>query len=124
MKVFVRTALVAFLWTATVWAQATSQIAGTVTDPSGGVIPGAVVKVTQTDTGLTRSMTSNGEGNYVLTNLPVGPYKMEVAKDGFKTFVEDGIVLEVNTNPSINPTLKIGAVSDQVTVEAETLTVE
>src|SRR5580698_10065786 len=102
MKFFVRTALFVFLSATMMWAQATSQIAGTVTDPTGGAIPGATVKVTQTDTGLTRTMETTGDGTYVLTNLPVGPYKLEVVKNGFKTFVEADIVLEVNTNPSIN----------------------
>jgi len=99
MKFLVRTAFVAFLWTTMVWAQATSQITGTVHDPSGGAIPGATVRVTQTDTGFTSSMVTSSQGDYVLPNLPVGPYRLEVTKDGFSKYVEANLVLEVNVNP-------------------------
>ncbi len=124
MKFLVRTVLAALLATTLMWAQSTSQITGTVHDPSGSSIPGASVKVTQTDTGFTRTVTTSTDGQYVLPNLPVGSYKMEVSKEGFSTFVQPGIILEVSTNPAISPTLKVGAVSDQVTVEATALAVE
>ena len=61
MKFLVRTLFVAFLFTTMMWAQATSQITGTVHDPSGGAVPGAVVKITQTDTGFTRSMETSAQ---------------------------------------------------------------
>ncbi len=127
MKFLVRTALVAsfaFLCAGMSWAQSTSQITGTVHDPSGGAVPGAAVKVTQTDTGFTSSMLTNAQGNYVLPNLPVGPYRLEVTKDGFSTYVESNLVLEVNVNPTINPTLKVGSVSETVSVQADALQVE
>lgn len=95
MKFLVRTALVSCFWflCATMsWAQSTTQITGTVHDPSGGSIPGAAVKVTQTDTGFTSSMRTNAQGDYVLPNLPVGPYRLEVTKDGFSTYVESNLV--------------------------------
>src|SRR3569833_1772668 len=121
MKFLVRTAVGALLCTGFVWAQSTSQITGVVHDPSGSSVPGATVKVTQTDTGLTRTVTTAADGAYVLPNLPIGPYRMDVTKEGFSTFVQPGIVLEVNTNPAINPTLKVGAVNEQVTVGAGAL---
>lgn len=124
MKFLVRTAFIAFLCTGSIWAQATSQITGIVHDPTGSSVPGATVKVTQTDTGLTRTSATAADGAYILPNLPIGPYRMEVTKEGFAMFVQPGIVLEVNTNPAINPTLKVGAVNEQVTVEAEALSVE
>ena len=124
MKFLVRTTFAALLCTGFIWAQATSQITGIVHDPTGSSVPGATVKVTQTDTGLIRTATTAADGAYVLANLPIGPYRMEVAKEGFSTFVQPGIVLEVNTNPAISPTLKVGAVNEQVTVEAEALAVE
>jgi hypothetical protein len=110
--------------TGLLWGQATSQISGTVHDASGASVPSATVQVTQTDTGFIRSVVTSSDGAYVLSNLPVGPYRMDVTKEGFSTFVEPGIVLEVNTNPAINPVLKVGAISDQVTVQAEALAVE
>ncbi len=125
MRFFVRIASLALLLSAPTWAQtSTSQISGTVQDATGAVIPAASIKVSQTDTGLTRSVSSSADGTYTLPNLPIGPYRMEVTKEGFSTFVQPGIVLEVSTNPTINPVLKIGAVSEQITVAAEALAVE
>ena len=80
--------------------------------------------MTQTDTGFTRSAVTAVDGGYTLANLPIGPYRMEVTKEGFNTFIQQGIVLEVNSNPAINPSLKVGATSDQITVQAEALAVE
>src|SRR5207237_5995684 len=87
-----------------VWAQATAQISGTVRDQSGAVLPGVEVTATQTDTGIARNTITNETGSYVLSNLPLGPYKLEAALTGFRTFVQTGIVLQVNSNPVINPT--------------------
>lgn len=94
-----------------VWGQAvsTSQVSGTVQDSSGGAIAAAQVTLRQTETGQVRSAVTNSDGTFLLPNLAIGPYRMEVAKEGFATYVETGIVLNVNTNPSINATLKIGA---------------
>jgi hypothetical protein len=59
------------------WAQATAQMNGTVRDESGAVLPGVTVTVTQTDTGFTRSVVTEGDGGYVIPSLPTGPYKLE-----------------------------------------------
>ena len=104
--------------------QATAQIHGTVQDTSGAGIPGAAVKATQTETGLTRSTTSEGDGNYVLTNLPLGPYSIEITKDGFSTAVQSGITLQVGSDPAVSVALKVGAISERITVEANTTQVE
>ncbi len=110
----------------TLWPQAvsTSQISGTVQDPSGAALPGAQVRFLQTDTGQVRNVTTGPDGSYLVTSLPIGPYRMEVSKEGFTSHVETGIVLNVNTNPVINATLKVGKVSETVTVEAASATVE
>src|ERR1700680_4968327 len=109
-----------------VWAQSqnTAQIQGTVQDPTGATIPGAQVKATQTATGAVRVVSSSDDGSYVLANLPVGPYRLDVSKPGFATYVQNGIVLQVATNPTIDVALKIGSVSEQVQVEANTTLVE
>ena len=106
------------------WGQATAQIHGTVQDSSGAAIAGAQVKATQTDTGISRSVTSEADGGYVLTNLPIGPYRLDVGKEGFATAVETGVVLQVNSDPSIPISLKVGAVAEQVSVEANVSQVE
>jgi hypothetical protein len=85
-----------------VWGQATAEISGTVRDRSGAVLPGAEITATQTETGVARNTISNETGSYVLPNLAVGPYKLEVSLPGFRTFVQTGIVLQVNSNPVIN----------------------
>jgi hypothetical protein len=105
-------------------AVSTSQVSGTVQDSSGAAIQGAQVKLTQTDTGSVRTALTPADGVYVLPNLPIGPYRLEVSKEGFATYVQTGIVLNVNTNPTINVALKIGAVSEKITVQAEALAVE
>jgi outer membrane receptor protein involved in Fe transport len=110
----------------TIWAQAqnTSQMQGTVQDATGSAVPGAEVKTTQTDTGTIRSTTTGLDGGYVLANLPIGPYRMEVSKEGFSTYVQTGIVLQVATNPTIDVQMKVGAVSELVQVEANATQVE
>jgi hypothetical protein len=105
-------------------ATTTSNIAGTLTDATGGAVPGAEVKATHTDTGLVRTVTSSVDGGYLITNLPIGPYQLQVSKGGFSTYVQSGIVLQVNSNPTVNVSLKVGAVSEQVKVEASAAVVE
>ena len=106
------------------FAQATSQISGTVKDATGAVVAGAEITVTQTETGVTRSATSDASGVYVLPSLPLGPYRMEVKKEGFTTYVQTGIVLQVASAPTIDPVLKVGAVTQSVQVEATAPMVE
>ena len=108
-----------------IWGQAsTSQINGEVRDSSGLAVPGAALKLTQTGTGATRLATTDADGSYVFTNLPIGPYELEVTKDGFSKYVQSGIVLQVDSNPSIDVTLAVGSVNESVTVEAGAAMVE
>ncbi len=82
-------------------AAAASQITGTVQDTSGSVIVGAVVRVTQTGTGFTRSAESGIDGVYRLPDLPIGPYKLEATQQAFGTYEQTGIVLQVNITPRL-----------------------
>ena len=107
-----------------VWAQSTAQIAGTVKDQSGAVLPGVEITVTQTDTGVKRTVPTDETGSYVLPNLPIGPYRLEAALPGFRTYTQTGIVLQVDANPTINPVLEVGQVSEQVEVQADAALVE
>jgi hypothetical protein len=125
VKIFV--VVVAFLAGGlSLWAQATqvSQIGGTVQDSSGFAIPGAQVAITNTDTGIARKAESNADGTYIVPKLPPGPYRLEVTKSGFSSFVQSGIVLQVDTNPQINVTLNVGTISQQVEVQANASMVE
>src|ERR1700676_4512244 len=74
-------------------------------------VPGAEVKITQTDTGLMRTTVTGTAGGYVLPDLPVGPYQLEVSKSGFSRYVQAGIVLQVASNPTVDVSLKMGTVS-------------
>src|SRR5438477_2341291 len=110
--------------TADLRAQATAQISGTVKDQSGAVLPGVEVTVTQTETSASRTAVTNETGSYVLSNLPIGPYRLEAGLPGFRTYAQTGIVLQVNTSPVINPVLEVGQISEQVEVQANATLVE
>lgn len=101
------------------WSQATEvdQISGTVVDATGAVVAGAQVKAIQTSTGLFRTVATNSSGFYEILSLPIGPYRIEVSASGFKTSVQE-IVLQVNVNPSVNLSLQVGSIRQQVVVEA------
>jgi hypothetical protein len=116
--------LIVTLAAGTVWAQATAQISGTVRDQTGAVLPGVEVTATQTETGITRTVVTNETGSFVLSNLPLGPYRLESALPGFRTFVQTGIVLQVNSSPVVNPVLEVGQVTEQVEVQANAALVE
>ena len=118
-KVFVAVILVCLTSTG-LWAQATAQISGSVKDQSGAVLPGVEIAVTQTDTGAKRAVVTDETGSYILSNLPLGPYRFEAALPGFRTYVQTGIVLQVNSSPVINAVLAVGQVSEQIEVQANT----
>ena len=112
-------ALTLLLTTTSASAQlSTAQLSGRITDESSAVLPGVTVTVTQTDTGLTRSVTTDASGTYVLPNLPTGPYRLEAMLQGFRTYAQTGIVLQVAATPTINVVLAIGNVAENVSVEA------
>src|SRR5437016_1255194 len=107
-----------------VWGQSTAQISGTAKDQSGAVLPGVELTATQTATGIARSVVTNETGSYVLPNLPIGPYRLEASLPGFRTFVQTGIVLQVNGNPEINVVMAVGQVAETVEVQADAALVE
>src|SRR5262245_3401988 len=126
MKRVIWAAFVCVLQCTGLFAQggAVAQISGTVKDQSGAVLPGAEITVTRTDTSATRMTISNEGGVYALPNLSVGPYKLEASLPGFVTFVQTGIVLQVNSNPAINIVLQVGQVSQTLEVQADVAMVE
>ncbi len=105
-------------------AVSNAQLSGVISDPSGLSIPGATVKVTQTETGFSRTTTTNASGTYVVPSLPVGPYTVEVTSDGFSSYVQRGIVLTVGANTTVNVALQVGSVSQQIEVVAGAAMVE
>ena len=100
-------------------AVGSGQIQGIVADANGGVVPGAQIEATQTDSGLKRVVTSGPDGGYNLPNLPVGPYQLHVNKEGFEAFMQSGIIIQVGNNLRIDVTLKVGGAAETVQVDAE-----
>jgi Carboxypeptidase regulatory-like domain/TonB dependent receptor len=104
--------------------QSISQISGTVRDDTGAIVPDVQVTATDTDTGVKRTVVTDSAGYYVLTNLPVGPYRIEATKMGFRNFVQTGIELQVGSAPELPITLGVGAVTETVQVEANAAQVD
>jgi hypothetical protein len=99
-------------------AQTTSgSIVGTVSDPSGGVIAGASVTITNTDTGIAVTTTTDSNGNYVVTPLQVGRYSVAVGAAGFKKSVRSDITVNVQDRIRVDTALEVGAVTDTVEVQ-------
>jgi hypothetical protein len=118
-RVFGLTALALVLACGSAWAQATATISGTARDQSGAVLPGVTITVTQQETGLVRTTVSNDTGSFVLPNLPLGPYRLEAMLQGFATFAQTGIVLQVNANPVVNPVMGVSAIAEEVQVTGD-----
>jgi hypothetical protein len=95
-----------------------ASVQGTVTDPTGASVPGAQVTLTNTETGQSRTTVTDSAGLYSLPNVPVGPYKFNIAAPGFRGFSESKVVLEVGNNLQINAPLTLGAASETVEVQS------
>jgi hypothetical protein len=111
-------ALVLVLTCTAAWAQATAELNGRVTDESGAVLPGVTVTATQTATGFMRTVATDEAGTWSMPNLPIGPYRLEVSLQGFRTYAQTGIVLQVDARPTINAVLAVGNLEETVSVEA------
>src|SRR5271165_2287525 len=100
-------------------AQATSQLNGNVTDPSGAIVAGAKITLTDPSTGLQRTATSNGTGLYQFIDVPPGNYRMEVAASGFALYVASKVTLVVSTPSTINIRLQVAGATQTVNVEGQ-----
>jgi Carboxypeptidase regulatory-like domain/TonB dependent receptor len=94
-------------------------LSGIVYDPSGAAVPGATVVAVEAGTGQSHQTTSSDGGNYTITNLAIGSYKVTATASGFKELVIPSVVLHVNEVAQFNLTLQVGAVTDQVVVTTE-----
>src|SRR5436309_3850343 len=93
-------------------------LTGTVSEPSGAVIPGVSIEAKNVQTGATYQAGSSETGNYTLAQLPAGTYELSATLPGFKKFVREGIIVSVATVLRIDVTLDVGATGESVTVEA------
>jgi hypothetical protein len=96
-----------------------AQMAGQVTDPSGAVIPGASITITNTETGVPIKTTSNAAGYYTVPQLQPGHYRLTVEMAGFKNLVRDGILLQVSDNVTLNVAMQVGSTTQVVNVTAQ-----
>jgi outer membrane receptor protein involved in Fe transport len=104
--------------------QITASIRGTVSDPSGAIVPAATVTAKQVETGLTRVAITDRQGEYVLVELPIGHYQLEIQAKGFQTYLQQGISLDVNQTATIGIHLKLGSETQQVEVSANAALVQ
>ncbi|MGC1784424.1 MAG: carboxypeptidase regulatory-like domain-containing protein [Acidobacteriaceae bacterium] len=120
MKAFMRAGLaIAILGASTaVWAQTTGSIVGTVKDPSGGVVPSCQVQATATDTKETQHAVCNSSGYYVFPVLRPAPYSITISASGFGDYINNAAVLQANQALTVNATLAVASVSQQVTVSS------
>jgi hypothetical protein len=98
---------------------AVAQVSGQVSDPSGAALSDATVKMTEVDTGIVHTATSDANGNYLFPGLRVGRYTLEAGKQGFKTYILKNIDLHVNDHVSLNAPLQVGSVTETVEVSSE-----
>ncbi|MBT9332414.1 TonB-dependent receptor [Paracidobacterium acidisoli] len=94
-------------------------LSGTVLDPQGAVIPNASVVATQIDTGQDHKAQSSSDGQYIISNLPIGRYRLSAEAPGFKKLLIPSIVLQVNQLAEVDLKLAVGAATEQVTVTEE-----
>src|SRR5258708_29997546 len=95
------------------------QIAGSVTDSNGAVVPAATITVVQIETGAKRTLTSSTDGNYSITNLPIGTYRLSVTKTGFKETSVSNVVVNVENITRQDVTLQAGEKNEVVNITAD-----
>src|SRR5712672_2561997 len=99
-------------------------VVGTVTDPSGAAVANATITITRTETGQVFHLVSNGDGQYVAPDLPIGHYNIKVEATGFKTAEQKGVVLQVGDRTRLDFQLPVGGASETITVEANEVRVQ
>ncbi len=112
-------------WATRTYAQVVgATLSGTITDASGAAVPNAQVSIKNTATGVTRGVTADAAGFYTAPNLQPGNYEVRFSASGFTTEVHTGITLTVGAQQVLNASLRVGQISQQVTVSVEAPTVE
>ena len=102
----------------------TASIQGTISDPSGAVLPNATVVLTNTATQVQRTATADSSGLYSFPNIDIGTYNMTVTAGGFQTYTRTGIVLEVGSNTAVNITMKVGSKEQTIEVQSDALVLQ
>src|SRR5579862_3012441 len=97
-------------------AQVSATLSGVVTDPSGAAVVGARVAAKSLDTGVSRTALTDPSGRYRFFSLPVGLYEVRITKEGFAEVIRSGISLAVGQDASVDVSLRVGQVTEQVKV--------
>src|SRR5450432_121510 len=100
-------------------AEVTAAMAGTVSDSTGAVIASCTVTLTNTGTNVSRTIQTGNDGTYLFTLIPIGAYRVTVEQSGFRKYVHDGIILNVNQNAKLDIILQVGASSQIVEVTGD-----
>jgi hypothetical protein len=124
MVVLAVLAVVTLMATSVAAQSTTGTILGKVTDSAGLVLPGATVTVTNTETGLTRTVVTDGEGSYIISATQPGLHRVEVSLSGFRPFRQDAFRLATNQNARVDAQLSIGGLTEQVEVVANAVRVD
>jgi hypothetical protein len=95
-----------------------ASVSGLVTDPTGAGVANAAVTITETEQQVIHTTVTDPSGRYVFNDLPVGPYRLEVRTQGFKDYVQTGIVLQVGSNVTADVAMQLGNLSQRVEVQA------
>ncbi|MGB7434077.1 MAG: TonB-dependent receptor [Candidatus Acidiferrum sp.] len=123
--VFALIVLILASYPVVIHADVTGSIQGLVRDASGAAIPNAQITITNVDTNLKYQATSGADGSYRILALPAGKYQLSVSAAGFRNFVENDIVVKVNDQLEINPTMQVGSAQQEVVnVEANAVQVQ
>ena len=105
---------------AAAWSQALNgTLVGTITDGSGAIVPNAKISITEVNTNLARSSTTNESGNYSFANLPQGRYTVSVEQTGFRKATRENVDVTINSTVRVDVQMQPGQVSEQVTITAE-----
>jgi Carboxypeptidase regulatory-like domain/TonB dependent receptor len=94
-------------------------ITGTVTDPSGAVVGGAKITITDVDRGTSTVTKTGAQGEYFVSPLKIGRYTVTIEKSGFQRTVVGPVTIDVQSRPEVNATLKVGGVAETVTITTE-----
>src|SRR5262245_42340302 len=106
-----------------VMAQSTTSIQGTISDPTGAIIPGVNVTIEDKGTSVTRSALTNDSGRYQILQVPPGLYRLRAELSGFKTIIRDNLQLLVNTPTTLNLKFEVGQMNESVEVMAAATTI-
>src|SRR5437762_1266197 len=103
-----------FIFASSAFSQTTATISGTITDTTGGVLPGVRVTIQQTETGLVRAATTSSDGRFVFAGIPVGRYTVRGELPGFRSVARQDLVVTVGQTLAVPLVMEVGAVEQTV----------